>query len=83
MSLRLLFSFVSFHSFQEHNTGSDERQRDIKKGGGRKSGREDGRRELRELIILFNHILDGSQVVCGTESKTERVSEERSARETM
>lgn len=54
-----------------------------KGGGGRKSGREEGRRELRELIILFNHILDGSQVVCGTESKTERVSEERSARETM
>lgn len=59
------------YRLQEHNTGSDERQRDIKKKG-RESGREEGRRELRELIILFNHILDESQVVCGTESETER-----------
>lgn len=59
-----------FYRLQEHNTGSDERQRDIKKG--RESGREEGRRELRELIILFNHILDESQVVCGIESETER-----------
>lgn len=65
-------------------TQGQTKDRDIKKkGGGGGGGREEGRRELRELIILFNHILDGSQVVCGTESKTERVSEERSARETM
>lgn len=51
------------------NTGSEERQRDIKKEEReRESGREEGRGELRELIILFNHILDEGQVVCGTES---------------
>lgn len=37
---------------------------------------EEGKRELRELIILFNHILDEGQVVCSTEGKTER-SEKR------
>lgn len=78
------FSFVS-PSVSKYITQGQTKDRETfkKRGGGRKSGREEGRRELRELIILFNHILDGSQVVCGTESKTERVSEERSVRETM
>lgn len=81
-------SICCFHLFPSTDSknitqGQTKDRETFKKGGGRKSGREEGRRELRELIILFNHILDGSQVVCGTESKTERVSEERSARETM
>lgn len=61
---------LMIYRLQERNRGSEERQRDIKRK--RESGREEGWRELRELIILFNHILDGGQVVCGTESETER-----------
>lgn len=59
------------YRLSERNTGLGETQRDIKKGR-EESGKEEGRRELRELIILFNHILDEGQVVCGTESETER-----------
>lgn len=82
-SLHLLV-FICFPPVSKYITQGQTKDREtFKKRGGRKSGREEGRRELREMIILFNHILDGSQVVCGTESKTERVSEERSVRETM
>lgn len=47
VSLLLLFSCVFFPSLmiyrlQEHNTGSDERQRDIKKKEERAEGRKEG-----------------------------------------
>lgn len=71
------FSFTVFMCFflswsvdsKNITQGPEERQR---QKIGRESAKEEGRRELRELIILFNHILDEVQVVCGTESETER-----------
>lgn len=41
------FLFVSLHSLQVHNTGSDERQTDILKKGGKKE-RKGGRKEGAE-----------------------------------
>lgn len=68
----LFFYITFFSSLLSYSTGSEERQRNPKKKERRESGREEGKWELRELIILFNHILDEGQVVCGTESETEK-----------
>lgn len=74
--LAVLTVFILLHylfsSLLSYSTGSEERQRNPKKKERRESGREEGKWELRELIILFNHILDEGQVVCGTESETEK-----------
>lgn len=44
----------------------EDRERGKERGEEKQDRREEGKKVLRELIILFNHILDESQVIRGT-----------------